>query len=90
MNIEIQIKLILFSILYGIYFGGMIDLNHKYLYSNRKIFKILFTFIFMLFNIVLYFLILKRINQGILHYYSFLCIVFGFIIENIIVKKYLK
>jgi len=87
MNLETQIKLILFSFSFGIFLALMIDLNHKYLYSNKKTFKIIFTFIFTLINSLLYFILLQKINNGIIHIYSILCIIVGFFIEHIVRKK---
>lgn len=90
MTLIIQIKLILFSLLFGIFFGVMTDINHKYLYNKRKVLKVIFTFIYIVLSVLIYFLILKKINYGILHYYSFICIVIGFVVENFIVNKYIK
>lgn len=90
MNLETQIKLIIFSLFFGAFFALMIDINHKYLYSNKKTFKIIFTFFFIIVNIFIYFLILKKINEGILHIYSLICIITGFFVENIIIKKVVK
>lgn len=90
MTLEIQIKLLLFSFVFGVFFALMIDINHKYLYSNKFIFKIIFTFFFILVNNFIYFLILKKINEGIIHIYSIICIILGFFIEHIITKKVVK
>lgn len=87
MNLYIQIKLILFSFLFGVYFSFMLDVNCKYMKSKSLLYNSLFTIFFMLFNTFLYFYILQNINNGILHYYSFLCIVLGVFIENVIVNK---
>lgn len=90
MDLYTQIKLISFSFLFGIYFGFMLDVNCKYIKSKSKFYNLIFTIFFMLFNTLLYFYILQKINNGILHYYSFLCIVIGVICENIIVNKIKK
>ena len=90
MSLEIHIQLLLFSLIFGVFFALMIDINHKFLYSEKKFFKIIFTFLFVLVNTFIYFLILKKINQGIIHIYSIICIILGFFIENIIRKKVVK
>ena len=90
MTLNIQIKLIIFSLIFGIFFALMIDLNHKYLYTNKKYFKTIFTFFFVLVNVFIYFLILQKINNGIIHIYSIICIILGFIIEQIIKKQVVK
>lgn len=90
MNLITQIKLVLFSFLFGIFLAFMLDVNCKYINSKRKIYRILFTIFFMLFHVLLYFWILQKINSGILHYYSFLCILLGLLVENFIVKALKK
>ena len=90
MILTTQIKLILFSFTYGLFLAITLDLSCKFIYSNKKIVKIVYTIIYVLLNSIIYFYILEFINHGILHYYSFLCIVVAFILENIIVNKYFK
>lgn len=90
MILTTQIKLIIFSFIYGLYLAITLDLSHKFIYSSKRTVKIIYTVIYVLFNAIIYFYILELINHGILHYYSFLCIVIAFILENIIVNKYFK
>lgn len=90
MSLEIQVKLILFSFIFGAFLSLTIDVNHKYLYSKNFYFQIIFTFFFIIVNTFIYFLCLKRINEGIIHIYSIFCIIFGFFIEHIIRKKVVK
>lgn len=90
MVLEIQIKLILFSFFFGAFLSFMIDINKKYLYSNNKVFKIFFTFLFILVHTLLYFLILQKLNNGIIHIYSFLTITLGFYVGHVISKYALK
>lgn len=90
MDLNTQIKLIIFSLIFGIFFALMIDLNHKYLYTNKRYFKIIFTFFFVLVNVFIYFLILQKINNGIIHIYSIICIILGFFIEQLFIKQVVK
>ncbi len=87
MNLTIQLNLLTFSFFYGIFVSLLINLNYKFLYNERKLIKILSTILFVGINVLLYFIILLRINNGILHFYSLLIIVVGFILENLIEKK---
>lgn len=82
-----QIKLVIFSFIYGAFFAFLIDISYKLLNNPKIIKKILFITVFIVLNILLYFYILLKINNGILHYYSFLCIVLGFTIETMIAEK---
>ena len=90
MNLENQIKLIIFSLFFGAFFALMIDINHKYLYESKRYFKIIFTFLFILINTILYFFALKKINEGIIHIYSIICIILGFFMEHFIRNKVVK
>ena len=87
MSLPVQLKLVLFSFLFGIYLSITLNINYKYIYSTKFIFKLTVTTTYILFNTLLYFYILLKINEGILHYYSLICIVLGFLLEKIVNKK---
>ena len=86
MNITTQIKTIIFSVIYGIIFSCLIDVNHKYLTKN-KIINIIITFIFIITSVLIYFILLKKLNNAIFNSYEIICIIIGFIIENILRTK---
>lgn len=89
MNLTIQLNLLTFSFFYGIFISLLINLNYKLLYNEKKLIKVLSTIIFVIINVLLYFIILLKINNGILHFYSLLTIILGFIFETVIEKKLL-
>jgi hypothetical protein len=86
MYITTQIKTIIFSLIFGIFFSMLININHKYLTRN-KIMNIFITFIFIITSVLIYFVLLKKINNGIYNNYEIICIIIGFIIENLIHTK---
>ena len=90
MILEIQIKSLVFSFLFGIYFSYMIRINYKFILSLKKILRILGTFILVISNVLLYFIILLKINYGLLHIYLILMIILGVYIEYIINKLIVK
>ena len=93
MILEIQIKTLIFSFLFGIYFSYMIRINYKYIFSLKKIYRILGTILLVTSNVLLYFIILLKINNGLIHIYSLCMIVFGTYIEhmiNTLIEKYIK
>lgn len=90
MSLIIQIRLIIFSFLFGMIFGLENDINHKLLNCSNLIIKVVFTAFYILVNSLLYFAIIKKINYATIHYYSFLCIILGVLLENFIVNKYKK
>ena len=80
--LNIQVKSIIFSFLYGGLFSNFTHLNYKYIYYSKGIFKLIINIMFIVDNVLLYFLILKCINNGIIHYYFIISIIIGFIIVN--------
>lgn len=86
MNIVLQIKTIVFSFLYGVFFSIMLGFNYKYIVGSRKLFSFFLSFLFVLVNVLLYFIILKKINFGVFHYYEILFIILGFVFENVLFK----
>ncbi len=90
MILKVQIISLLFSFCYGIFFYLLLELNSKFLYSSHIIVRIVVSFLFVMFHTLLYFLILMRINYGYLHFYFFLCIIFGYILCKVVMKKIVK
>ena len=80
--LKIQIISVFISYLYGIFFSILLNLNSKYIYNTKKIKKILFNFIFVFDNVLLYFIILRHINDCILHYYFIIALFLGFLSVN--------
>lgn len=94
MSLDIQIKTILVSIAFGIYFSFFLSLNYKIIYHKSELIKFFGTLVIMILNILLYFYIIKNINNGVFHIYEILCIVIGSIIQMLldryIIEKYRK
>ncbi len=88
MNIKIQIISIIFSFVFGIIFSLLTNLNYKYLFSKNKVYKVFFTFIYILDATLLYFIIIKKINNGIVHLYFLLFIGLGFLVGLLRLTKY--
>lgn len=77
MTLLIQIKSLIFSFLYGIFFAFTYKLNYKYLMCNIKILKTLLSFFFIFDHVLLYFILLSLINNGILHLYFLITFILG-------------
>lgn len=90
MSLSVQILSFVFSFFYGVFFEILLELNTKIIYSSKLFVKIIGTFLFVLFNTLLYFVILMKINNGILHIYFFLCIIFGYTLTCKVKKKILS
>lgn len=87
MPLSSQIITIIFSFIYGIIFYILLEINYKYIYYGNKIYRIIVNFLFVTCNTLLYFIILKKINYGIVHIYFLLCILTGYFLSNFVLKK---
>lgn len=83
MNLKIQIISLLVSLIYGYIFSILVNINYYFLFSKKKSFKILMNIIFVLDCGLLYFFIIKKINNANIHYYLYIMIVIGFLLGYI-------
>ena len=90
MVLKVQIISLVVSFCYGIFFYLLLELNSKFLYSSNIMIKVIFSFLFVMFHTLLYFLILMKINYGYIHFYFFLCIILGYILCKVVYKKIVK
>ena len=74
-----QIRSLMFSFIYGIFFAFTYKINYRYLILNNLFFKIVLSFLFILDHILLYFILISRINNGILHLYFLFTFILGII-----------
>lgn len=91
MELELQIQSLIFSLVFGMFFAFMFNLFYKYLFNGKIIFKIITNFVFVSINTLLYFLLLRMINDGIVHVYFIFMVVTGFVIGNIktrVIRRY--
>ena len=90
MSLIIQIKTIIVSILFGILLFVFLYFNQSIIYNKNKYIKIPGTLTIMFLTVLLYFLLIKYVNNGIFHIYEiFLCFI-GFIIAYLIAIKIKK
>ena len=78
MSLNIQIMSFFVSFIYGVLFEILLNFSSRILYSSKLFVKIIGSFLFSLFSSLLYFIILFKINYGVLHIYFFLCIILGY------------
>lgn len=82
MHLQTQIYLIIYSLVYGFITSILLDIHYKYIQEKKAIIKYSISFLFALDISCIYFLILQKINNGILHIYSLLFIIVGFIFSH--------
>ena len=88
MNLKIQVLSLIFSFFYGVVFSVLVNINYSFLFNKKRIFKTVFTFIFVIVMSLVYFFILNIINNGNIHIYFLLLILIGFYIGFPFSKKF--
>lgn len=90
MVLELQIQSLIFSLVFGMFFALMYNLFYKHLFKGKIVIRVITNLIFVSSNTILYFLLLKIINNGIIHSYFLIILGIGFIIGNIKTRKIRK
>ena len=88
MILDIQIKSIVMSFLYGIFFSLMFNLLYNFLFTKYKILNVFTNLMFSFFMFGLYFLLLYIVNEGIVHLYFLVSMFIGFYFYNKIFVKF--
>jgi len=90
MKLDIQVLSLAVSFGFGIYLYILLELCYRFLTSSSLIVKILSSLIFVLFNSLVYFIILLYINNGYIHLYFFLAMLLGYILCKVIYKWFVN
>ena len=90
MVLILQIYSIVYSFCYGIFLFFLLEINYRLIYNENIVIKFIFTFFFAVFNTLLYFIGLKRINNGIVHMYFLFIILLGYILSFLLFNKFKK
>lgn len=82
MNLNTQIKLIIFSFVFGICFNILLNISQRLIYSNNKFVKISTSFLLITLCTIIYIICLYKINYGIVHIYSYIIIILGYLLSK--------
>ena len=82
-----QILTIIISIIYGCFFYLLVLLNKKILFDKNIVKRLITNILFIVDMVLIYFIIIKYVNNGVLTYYSYLLIILGVLIQNYIMNK---
>lgn len=82
MNLEIQIQVLVYSLIYGMFFSFVMNLGYRYIFYTKTYYKVTINFLFIFNMVLIYFIILRKINNGIFHSYFLLMIILGILIGN--------
>lgn len=90
MNLKLQLFSLIFSFFYGVFFSFLFNLHYQFLFYKNRVVQFFMTLLFLLDMSLLYFLILRKINGGIIHIYFYLLLFLGFFISFSFFKKIRK
>lgn len=90
MVLKEQVIAIIFSYIYGGCLAFLYNLNYNLLFYQRKVVKITFNIIFILDLVLIYFLLMRKINRAIIHPYFYLFIILGFFTFFFLTKRFRK
>ena len=85
-SLNIQLKLIIFSFIFGFFFSVLIDWFNYKIIVKKKILKLILSFFLVFFMSIIYFIGIQKIGNTILHFYSIFCIIIGFTLYDRIAK----
>lgn len=87
MELSLQLQVLTVSFVYGILISYLIRMQRYYLFETKFFYKTLVTILFVFDVMLLYFLIIRTIDNGIFHIYFLFSIIIGFIFGNYLVNK---
>ena len=77
MSLLLQVRSLAISFIYGMFFCFTFFLNKNIFLNKKNIFNILISILFVIDHIFLYFILLRIINNSILHIYFFFSFLLG-------------
>ena len=74
-----QIKSLSISFIYGIFFSFTLNKSNKILFNNKKIISIILSSLFVIDHVLLFFILIRFIDNSKLHIYMFPVFILGII-----------
>lgn len=90
MTVQIQLLALFSSFLFGIFSSFFLNLNRPMLFHKNKIIKILSNIFIVLDLVLLYLVILYKVNYGIVHHYFIFMVFLGYFLFNKKIKVLTK
>ncbi len=85
-TLSIQIKLIIFSFIFGFLFSIILDFFNVNTKKLSKSLEIFLSFLLIFFMSFVYFIGIQKIGNAIFHIYSIISIIIGFLTYDILIK----
>lgn len=90
MNSNMQLLSFLVSFLFGNIFCFLTIINFKLIETLKKYLQHIITFIYVLDMVIIYIIMLYKLNKGYFHIYFILMVMIGYIVGYILYKKFLS
>jgi len=85
-DLNIQIKLIIFSFIFGFFFSASLEIFNNKIEKCKKSVKVVLSFLIVFFSTIIYFEGINKIGNAIFHIYSIITIVLGFIFYDLLIR----
>jgi len=85
-DLNIQIKLIIFSFIFGFFFSILLEIFNKKTVKCKKSVKIILSFLVVFLSTFVYFEGINKISNAIFHIYSIITIILGFISYDLLIR----
>jgi hypothetical protein len=85
-DLNIQIKLIIFSFIFGFFFSVIIEIFNNKTEKCKKSVKLILSFLLVFLSTIIYFEGINRIGNAIFHIYSIITIVIGFVSYDLLLR----
>lgn len=86
----IQLYSLALSFVYGIFFCILSKLNFKIIDSMSRFLRYILTFLFVMDMVIIYIILIYKLNKGYFHMYFVLLVFCGYLIANILLKNIRK
>lgn len=85
-DLNIQIKLIIFSFIFGFFFSILLEIFNKKIDKCKKSVKVILSFLVVFLSTLIYFEGINKISNAIFHIYSIITIILGFISYDLLIR----
>ena len=86
-QLNIQLKLIIFSFICGFIFGFLIEKYNIYIRNKKELYKLFTTFIMFFSLDIIYFFGIYIISNAVFHIYSIISLLLGIVVYKVIIDK---
>ena len=90
MSLVEQVVSLIFSFIYGGVLSVLYNFNYNILFYKNRVVKIIFNILFVFDLVLIYFLVMRKRNNAIIHPYFYLFIILGFFTFFNITKRFRK